>query len=63
MQAKVLIIEDVKEMADLIRLYLQKEGMDAAICETGEEGLAQFGRERYDPDLDALPQRLLKQQP
>jgi two-component system response regulator RegX3 len=35
-------------MADLIRLYLQKEGMDASICETGEEGLAQFGRERYD---------------
>ncbi len=48
MQAKILIIEDVKEMADLIRLYLQKEGMDAHICETGEEGLAQFGRERYD---------------
>lgn len=48
MQAKILIIEDVKEMADLIRLYLQKEGMDAHICETGEEGLAQFARERYD---------------
>ncbi len=48
MQAKVLIVEDVKEMADLIRLYLQKEGMDATICETAEEGLAQFGRERYD---------------
>jgi two-component system response regulator RegX3 len=47
-QAKILIIEDVKEMADLIRLYLQKEGMDAHICETGEEGLAQFSRERYD---------------
>jgi two-component system response regulator RegX3 len=47
-QAKILIIEDVKEMADLIRLYLQKEGMDAHICETGEEGLAQFARERYD---------------
>jgi two-component system response regulator RegX3 len=47
-QARILIIEDVKEMADLIRLYLQKEGMDASICETGEEGLAQFGRERYD---------------
>lgn len=48
MQAKILIIEDVKEMADLIRLYLQKEGMDAYLCETGEEGLAQFARERYD---------------
>ncbi|MGA2976870.1 MAG: response regulator transcription factor [Spirochaetia bacterium] len=48
MQAKILIIEDVKEMADLIRLYLQKEGMDSTICETGEDGLSQFDRERYD---------------
>ena len=48
MQARVLIIEDVKEMAELVRLYLQKEGMDAAICETGEEALAQFARERFD---------------
>jgi DNA-binding response OmpR family regulator len=47
-QARVLIIEDVKEMADLVRLYLQKEGMDAEICETGEAALAQFARERYD---------------
>ena len=47
-QARVLIIEDVKEMADLIRLYLQKEGMDSTICETGEDGLAAFGRNRFD---------------
>jgi DNA-binding response OmpR family regulator len=47
-QAKILIIEDVKEMADLIRMYLQKEGMEAAICETGEDGLAEFAREHYD---------------
>jgi DNA-binding response OmpR family regulator len=47
-QAKILIIEDVKEMADLVRLYLQKEGMDATICESGETGLEEFGRERYD---------------
>ena len=48
MQAKILIIEDVREMADLIRLYLEKEGMDATTCETGEEGLAAFARESYD---------------
>ncbi len=47
-QARILIIEDVKEMADLIRLYLQKEGMDATICETAEDGLAQFAETRYD---------------
>jgi DNA-binding response OmpR family regulator len=48
MQAKILIIEDVKEMADLVRLYLQKEGMDATVCESGETGLGEFGRERFD---------------
>ena len=48
MQARVLIVEDVKEMADLICMYLKKEGMDAEICETGEEALARFGRERFD---------------
>ena len=48
MQAKILIIEDVKEMADLIRLYLRKEGMEAIICETGEEGLAAFENEKFD---------------
>jgi len=48
MQAKILIVEDVKEMADLVRLYLQKEGMDATVCESGETGLEEFARERYD---------------
>jgi len=35
-------------MAELVRLYLQKEGMDASICENGEEALAEFARERFD---------------
>lgn len=37
--ATVLIIEDVKEMADLITLYLSKEGMEVLYAETGEEAL------------------------
>ncbi len=48
MQAKVLIIEDVSEMADLISLYLQKEGMEATLCETGEDGLVAFEKDRFD---------------
>jgi two-component system response regulator RegX3 len=47
-QARILIVEDVKEMAELIRLYLQKEGMEATICDTAEEALAAFARERFD---------------
>ena len=48
MQAKVLIVEDVREMADLVRLYLSKEGMDATIYETGEAALEAFEKEKYD---------------
>ena len=47
MQARILIIEDVKEMADLIRLYLQKEGMDTTVCESAEDGLLQFDKASY----------------
>jgi DNA-binding response OmpR family regulator len=48
MQAHILIIEEVKEMADLIRLYLQKEGMEATIAESAEDGLAQFAQTAFD---------------
>jgi len=48
MKARILVIEDVKEMSDLIRLYLEKEGMETAACETGEEGLAAFAAGSFD---------------
>ena len=35
-------------MAELVRLYLQKEGMEAIIRETGEEGLAEFEKGKFD---------------
>ncbi len=48
MKARILVIEDVKEMSDLIRLYLEKEGMETAAFESGEEGLAAFAAGSYD---------------
>ena len=48
MKARILVIEDVKEMADLIRLYIEKDGMETVSCETGEEGLAVFGAQSFD---------------
>jgi two-component system response regulator RegX3 len=39
MQAKVLVVEDVKEMSDLIALFLSKEGMQVEARETAEEAL------------------------
>ncbi|GMO50414.1 MAG: response regulator YycF [Treponemataceae bacterium] len=36
MKAKVLIIEDVVELSELVSLYLRKEGMDVVCVETAE---------------------------
>ena len=43
MKARVLIIEDVAELSDLVALYLSKEGMETRQAETGEDALALLG--------------------
>lgn len=44
-KAKILIIEDVPEMAELIALYVQKAGMEPQVFSTGEDAfLAMRGR-------------------
>ena len=48
MQAKVLIIEDEKDMADLISLYLTKEGVETTVCESAENGLKVLQNGDYD---------------
>ncbi len=52
MNAKILIIEDVKEMSDLISLYLSKEGMEAEQCDSAEDALKLL--KTYQPDLVIL---------
>ena len=39
MKASVVIIEDIKEMSDLIQLYLKREGMDTAVFDNAEDAL------------------------
>ena len=39
MKASVVIIEDIKEMSDLIQLYLKREGMDTATFDNAEDAL------------------------
>ncbi len=48
MQAQVLIIEDELEIAELVGLYLEKEGIASRICETGEDGLAALQEQSYN---------------
>ncbi|MDR1390524.1 MAG: response regulator transcription factor [Treponema sp.] len=52
MQGSVFIIEDVKELADLVCLYLRNEGLVVQTVETAEEALVCL--EKYDPDLIIL---------
>ena len=52
MNKKALIIEDDGNIAELIRLYLEKEGFIVSIAENGAIGIAEF--ERFTPDLILL---------
>ncbi len=48
MKARILIIEDVSEMADLMSMYLAKDGISSRVCETAEQGLAALREETFD---------------
>ena len=52
MQGNILIIEDVKEMADLMTLYLSREGFEVHAAESAEEGFTVI--EAWKPDLVIL---------
>jgi len=57
MKAKVLIIEDVAELSDLVALYLSKEGMEIRQAESGEAALAIIDGQNgqgYAPDIIIL---------
>ena len=47
---KILIVDDDKNISELLRLYLVKEGYETILAFDGEEALAVFGEER--PDLE-----------
>ena len=52
MKASVVIIEDIKEMSDLIQLYLKREGMDTAAFDNAEDALEYL--KTTTPDLILL---------
>ena len=52
MQGKILIIEDVKELADLVTLYLSREGFEIKSAESAEEGFTLI--EGWEPELIIL---------
>ncbi len=52
MARKVLIVEDDRNIADLLRLYLEKEGYEVSIAYDGLKGLEKFNEVK--PDLVLL---------
>ena len=52
MSRKVLIVEDDKNIADLLRIYLEKEEMECQIAPDGLGGLEKF--QQFQPDLVLL---------
>ena len=52
MQKKALIVEDDGNIAELLRLYLEKDGLACSVAENGAAGIAEF--ERLKPDLVLL---------
>jgi DNA-binding response OmpR family regulator len=72
MRKKILVIEDEKDIQELLRLYFKREGYDVQIAKDGETGLRKTSQERFDlvlldlmlPQLDGLEIcRILRSRP
>ena len=48
MNARVLIVEDEPDIAEVVVLYCQKEGLTAVWKDTGEEGLKALDEAPFD---------------
>ena len=48
MKGRILIVEDELELAELIQIYLSKDGIDSDICSNGESALAVLVQEEFD---------------
>ena len=54
----ILVVDDERNIVELVRLYLEKEGFNVVAASDGEQALVQF--ERADPDLVVLDVMLPK---
>lgn len=49
---KILIVDDDKNICELLRLYIEKEGFETSLAHDGKKALSQFGN--FNPDLVLL---------
>ncbi|HXG30418.1 MAG TPA: response regulator, partial [Thermodesulfobacteriota bacterium] len=45
---KILIIEDDKAIAEVLRLFLESQGVEVTLVHSGDRGLALIKEERFD---------------
>jgi two-component system response regulator VicR len=50
--SRVLIVEDEKPIAEIVRFHLEREGFETAVAHGGREGIERF--RSFDPDLVVL---------
>ncbi len=50
--AKILIVDDDKNICELLRLYIEKEGFETKIANDGKQAIEEFNR--FNPDLVLL---------
>ena len=48
MQGKVLVVEDDRAISDLLRLYLEKEGVEVTVADTAEAALPAIEEAEFD---------------
>ena len=50
--AKILIVDDDKNICELLRLYIEKEGFETKIANDGKQAIDEFNS--FNPDLVLL---------
>jgi DNA-binding response OmpR family regulator len=48
MPGKILIIDDEKELSDVLKKYLELKGYSVVISYNGKDGIAEAGKDGYD---------------
>lgn len=46
--SKILIIEDERDIEELLRFFLEDSGYEVAVARDGLEGITAFQKDRYD---------------
>ncbi|MDC7228430.1 MAG: response regulator transcription factor [Spirochaetales bacterium] len=52
--SKILIVEDISEMSELISIYLKKAGMETLVCDTAEGALIELQKLVEDDSFDLI---------